>query len=335
MIKRYVAVFIGIIIVVGGYMGIQHIRNVPVDSSDTSPISVTIPEGSGVRDIAEILKEAGLIRSIRGFLVRAYMSGDRDRLAAGEYTFSFADSGAEIIQRLASGEAHPRDIAITIPEGFTIKQIADRLEEREIVSAGAFLEAAKVENVRDSHAFLASVPNGTLEGYLFPDTYRFFPDSEPHIVIQKFLYRFGEQFKNAGAVPEDRTVHDIVTMASIIEREVIEDSDRRIVSGILWKRLSEGMRLDADATTRYAIDNWERPLTVSDLQTDSPYNTRFHMGLPPGPIGNPGFSALFAAFNPEPSNYYYYLSAREDGTTIFSETLEQHNENKQRFLMSP
>lgn len=332
MIKRYIAVLIGIVVVVGGYVGIQHVRNVPVDSSDTSPISVTVSEGAGVQEIAGMLKEAGLIRSTWGFLMRAYVSGDRDRLAAGEYTFSYADSGAEIIQRLASGEAHPRDIAVTIPEGFTVKQIADRLQERGIVPAEVFLKAARVEKFRDSHAFLSSAPDGTLEGYLFPDTYRFFPDSEPDVAIQKFLYRFGEQFENVGTVPEGRTVHDVVTMASIIEREVIEDEDRRIVSGILWKRLSEGMRLDADATTRYAIDNWERPLTVSDLQTDSPYNTRLHGGLPPGPIGNPGFSALFAALNPEPSEYYYYLSAREDGATIFSKTLEQHNKNKKIFL---
>jgi UPF0755 protein len=228
----------------------------------------------------------------------------------------------------------PRDNKVTIPEGLTLREIAQRLEQAEVVSASEFMSRAKVEKFRAKYDFLTDVPDGSIEGYLFPDTYKFFKNTPVDDVIDRMLQRFDEQFKIAAqATPGLRThkLYEVVTMASIIEREVKTPEDRRIVSGILWSRIDHGVAMAADATTRYVLNNWDKPLTVSDLKIDSPYNTRINVGLPPGSIGNPGLDTLKAAMDPKETDYFYYLSA-PDGKTIFSKTLDEHNANVQKYL---
>lgn len=318
----------------------RHLGNAPVNPRATQSVFVEIPQGSSARAVANKLADTGVLRSATGFVLMTTLRGARDKLQAGTYEVSPRDSGSAILRRLVSGDTTPSDISVTFPEGFTLKQIAERLDAQSIVKKDVFLAAATVDRFRAEFPFLASAPAGaSLEGYLFPDTYRFYRDSDPRAVLQRFLQRFGEQLdaaqKETSAAPGNghpaASVHALVTMASIVEREVQSESDMRLVAGILWDRLKAGMGLDADATIRYALDNWEKPLTVKDLAVDSPYNTRKYRGLPPGPIGNPGLQSLKAALKPEASKFVYYLSA-PDGRTIFSVTLDEHNRAKATYL---
>lgn len=325
---------LGIIALLGVILGAGTLADAPVDPKDRAPVEVTIPEGASGKEIARILTEAGLLRSRVSFLARVVLSGSRGTLQAGRYRFTREERGREILARLKSGDALPGDRAVTIPEGFTLAEISERLARDGIVDAEAFRKAATVERFRGEFPFLMAVADGSLEGYLFPDTYRFFPGTTPDEVTRKFLRRFGEQFektsREVGGL-HGRSLPDVVTMASIVEREVRGLEDRRLVAGILWDRLTHGVALEADATVRYAIGNWERPLTVDDLNVNSPYNTRKYAGLPPGPIGSPGAEGLRAALDPKTSDYFYYLSAK-DGTTIFSKTLPEHQEAIQKHL---
>lgn len=318
----------------------RHLGNAPVNARATQSVFIEISPGLSARAVANKLADAGVLRSATGFVMMTTLRGARDKLQAGTYEVSPRDSGSTILRRLMSGDTTPTDLSVTFPEGFTLKQIAERLDAQGIVKKDAFLTAATAERFRAEFPFLAGAPQGaSLEGYLFPDTYRFYRDSDPRAVLQRILQRFGEQLdaaqKETGAIPGGghpaASAHALVTMASIVEREVQSEDDMRVVAGILWDRLRVGMGLDADATVRYALDNWEEPLTVKDLAVDSPYNTRKYRGLPPGPIGNPGLQSLKAALKPESSKFVYYLSA-PDGRTIFSVTLDEHNRAKATYL---
>lgn len=322
-------------------LGWRHFGNAPVNPRSSDVVTVEVPGGLGARAIASRLKEAGVIRSPLGFVLAVTLRGDRDRLRAGQYALSRRESGSDIIDRFVQGNAVPPDVAVTFPEGFTLDQIAARLAANGIAEKGAFVAAARVDRFREALEFLRGVPaNLSLEGYLFPDTYRFRRSTPPDEVVRRVLARFQDQWEavRSTACPAEqsdpcrRSVHEVVTMASIIEREVRSTEDRRLVSGILWKRLDAGVGLAADATIRYVTGDWEQPLTDKQLRVDSPYNTRRYRGLPPGPIGNPGRESLAAALAPTASDYFYYLSASDDGRTIFSRTLEEHNEAKQRHL---
>lgn len=332
---RRAIVLLTVIIVLGGLaIAAREFGNAPVDRRDTAAVTVGIPEGSSTRRIARTLAGAGVLRSEFGFLALVSLNG-RPALQAGTYTFTKAESGREILDRLRGGDANARDIAVTIPEGFTLQNIAARLEQNKVVTAQAFRDAATVQRFRREFAFLNNVPDGTLEGYLFPDTYRFLPGTRPDDVVRKFLRRFDEQF--TAVVRDttglgDRSIHEVVTMASIVEGEVRSYEDRRLVAGILWNRFLHNVGLGADATVRYAINVWDRPLTVQDIAVDSPYNTRRFAGLPPGPIGSPGRDSLRATLDPQDSDYFYYLSAKDDRATIFSKTLEEHNAAIQKHL---
>lgn len=312
----------------------HHFTNAPIDKKNVEQIEITIPAGTGSKQIARLMREKGLIRSEWGFLMQEYLLSAKGKLKAGIYNFSKSESGARIIARLKDGDILPQDNKVTIPEGLTLKEIAKRLEQAGIASAEDFIFDAKVEKFRDKYDFLADVPNGSLEGYLFPDTYKFFKKTPVDEVIGRMLERFDGQFRVAAKETSGlgtHKLHEIVTMASIIEREVITPDDRRVVSGILWSRIGHGVAMAADATIRYALNNWDKPLTVTDLKTNSPYNSRTNAGLPPGPIGNPGLDTLKAAMDPKETDYFYYLSA-PDGKTIFSKTLDEHNANVQKYL---
>lgn len=311
--------------------------NAPVNARNSEPVTVEIQGGIGARAIAEKLRDAGVVRSPTGLVLEILLRRVRGDLKAGTYEFSQAESGREIINRLVRGDTEPTDISVTFPEGFTLEQIAARLDAHGLATKDAFIAAANVSRFRDEFSVLASV-RGTLslEGYVFPDTYRFHRGTSTEDVIRRLLRRFAEQWEVARAETHAEkptsSVHDVVTMASIVEREVTSPEDRRLVAGILWKRFDLGLGLDADATIRYVLNDWERPLTVDDLRVDSPYNTRRYRGLPPGPIGSPGLESLKAVLAPTPSDYLYYLSASEDGRTIFSKTLEEHRQAKTQYL---
>lgn len=322
-------------------LGWRHFGNAPVNSRSSAVVTVEIPDRSGVRAVAQQLNDAGLIRSPLGFVLAVTVRGERGRLHAGQYAFSRSESGAEMIRRLVRGDVLPSDVAVTFPEGFTLDQMAARLAANGIADKDAMNAAAHVDRFREEFEFLRDAPAGaSLEGYLFPDTYRFRRSTPPDDILRRLLRRFRDQWNTvrSAACQRDQSalcrtpVHGVVTMASILEREVRSTEDRRLVGGILWKRLDTGVGLAADATIRYVTGDWEQPLTDKQLRMDSPYNTRRYRGLPPGPIGNPGRDSLTAALTPTASDYFFYLSASDDGRTIFSRTIEEHNEAKRQHV---
>lgn len=298
---------------------------------------LAVENGQSADSVAQELVDQGFMSRVLPWRVYAWRSNAAGQIKTGTYQIEQGERIAAVLARMTRGEVVPDELTITYPEGFTLKQVAERTAARQIGSAEDFLQAAQAASFAADHAFLKDLPAGrSLEGYLFPDTYRVFADDAPGDVIKRMLMNFNRRVTEAG-VPakagEDtrRSLDAIVIMASILEREVNRDEDLPIVSGILWRRFDDGVGLDADATVRYALDNWDGPLTAQDLAVDSPYNTRKYRGLPPGPIGNPGIKAILAALNPESSDYYYYLHAT-DGQTIFSKTNDEHNQNKLKYL---
>lgn len=318
------------------------------------PISskrVEIAPGTGSRQIGGLLKREGVIRSKWIFVTYVFMTGHAADLKSGEYKFGESSSVADIVQMLSRGGVRER--TITIPEGWNMLDIAKYFENVGAFQREEFLRIIAIENAR--FEFLKDKPRfATYEGYLFPDTYRIFIDTKPEDIMLKMLENFDKKLNSElrGDISKNgKTIHEIVTMASLIEKEVVSDEDRALVSGILWKRLKLGMPLQADATLTYikrqahenpdfqdvVLDVHKVPpflnekISRADTQMDSAYNTYKNRGLPPGPIANPGLSAIRAAIYPKESPYLYYLST-SDGKTIFSKTLEEHNGAKAKYL---
>lgn len=296
----------------------------------------------GSRKIGELLKKEGIIRSKWAFVVYVSASGNASRLKPGKYVFGKAAIPA-ITRDLVRGIS---ERTITIPEGWTLREIDLYLAVEEIGSSDSFalLVSAKGSQVfSERFEFLAERPKNTgLEGYLFPDTYRVFQDTSRETIIAKMLENFDKKVTRdlRQEVQRQRKIlFDALTMASLIEKEVVFENDRAIVSGILWKRLELGIPLQVDATIVYVkrqttkdeSQKIKSKISLDDTKIDSPYNTYLYRGLPPGPIANPGISAIQAAIYPKSSLYLYYLSS-PDGRTIFSKTLDEHNEAKTKYL---
>lgn len=300
-----------------------------------TPAKVEIPQGFGSRNIAELLKNKGIVRSQWIFVAYASLKGDASRLKPGFYEFDRM-SIAQIVEQLTAGGQN--EIIITIPEGWTGQAIAAFFEKNRIIEYENFMAfiTEDAHPVLEEHfTFLADRPSRTgLEGYLFPDTYRIIRGSLPEHVVIKMLENFNKKISSElrdEIVRQKKSLFEIITMASLIEKEVRSDEDRALVSGILWKRIDKGIPLQVDATITYITGKKTIKVSSKETQIDSPYNTYIHKGLPTGPIANPGLSAIQAALYPKSSPHFYYLSA-PDGTTIYSRTLEEHNSAKARYL---
>lgn len=234
------------------------------------------------------------------------------------------------------------EAAVTIPEGSSLREIENRLLEAGITRAQnlpAFaIEAFRNPSASFSYDFFKDAPGeASLEGFLFPDTYRFWLDSPAEAAVKKFLDNFDKKLIpdwRAEIEKRNRKIYDVIIMASLIEKEVKSDEDRALVSGILWKRLEAGMKLDVDFTICYIKARQGKeclPITADDKKINSPYNTYLYAGLPKGPISNPGEAAIKSAIFPEANPHWYYLST-PDGKTIFSKTLDEHNAAIRRYL---
>ncbi len=300
--------------------------------------TIEIPSGYGSRMIADKLKQEGFIRSKWFFALFVTLRGEASLLKPGEYEFDNA-SIKTIAHELVGGNY--AEAIITLPEGGTIDDLNTILQNQRIKTAGFNVFAKNPpDDVISTFPFARkAAATGGLEGYLFPDTYHLFLNATHKDIATAFLRNFsGKISPLQGDIQKSgHSLHDIIIMASMLEREVVSDHDRAIVAGILWKRLQHNIPLQVDATVLYAKksssgdDPTKTPLTRDDLLIDSPYNTYKYRGLPAGPIGNPGLSAIMASLYPTISPYLYYLSA-PDGRTIFSRTLEEHNRAKRKYL---
>lgn len=284
------------------------------------PTIVYIKPKTGVQEIARTLREAGVIQSRWAFLALAYLQGSLTRLHAGEYEFSRGMSLLAILRKLEAGRVVTHQV--TIPEGFTAQDIARLLAGERLVDADRFMALVKDPEFGES----LGVGGDTLEGYLFPDTYRLTRGMGEEEIIRIMAARFQQ------AIPQDferqaerlgLDGHSVVTLASLIEKEVTLDRERPLVAAVFYNRLRRNMPLQSDPTAVYGAPGPRRRITSLDLRRKSPYNTYLKAGLPPGPIANPGLASLMAALNPARVNFLYFV-AKNDGSHFFSRTLEQH-----------
>ncbi len=304
-------------------------------------ISITIPQGATTSDIADILKENGLIRSTFKFKLESKLNDYDGTYQQGTYTLNQGMTHQQIMEMLQTGGNVDESYRLLIPEGFTTQEIADRLEEQGIMTAQEFINEANQGTF--DYAFLEDLPVSEerkyrLEGYLFPDTYLLYEGVTAHEIIDKMLQRFDEiytqQMRDAVA-QSGYTLDEIVTMASIIEAEIQVPEERKIASGVIRNRLNAGMKLQMDATVLYAQGVTKEDVTYSDLEYNSPYNTYQVDGLPIGPISNPGAAALEAAIYPDENNYMYYvLEAQGSGNHIYTETYEEFLQAKENYKAS-
>lgn len=315
------------------YSQYQKDINTPVDETSDTTVHFRIDRGESAKTIGKKLEEEGLIRNARSFYIYIKRNEPEINILAGRFPLSPKMTVPEIIKTITSPSK--AEFVITILEGHMIRDIDKRLVKMDLISPGDFKTAVRNFDDWDRYDFLdrekLSRLDLPLEGYIFPDTYFLNPnDFHSNELIHKALNNFERRFAGVRNQISERSIHEIITMASIIEIEVFGREDRKLVSGILWKRLENGWRLDADATLLY-IKN-DRTITAADLQSDSPYNTRKLRGLPPGPVSNPGLESIEAAINPTPSNYWFYLNRQDTGETIFAETNDEHNRNRARYL---
>lgn len=297
----------------------------PVGGNAT--IYVNVPRGASAGSVGQSLASHGVIRSAFGFGILTRLTGKTSQLKPGAYKFSPSMTPSQVLDRIAKGEVTAR--WVTFPEGFTVYQIAERLDADGFAKKDRFLELA----LHGGSAFKTSFDHRgeSLEGYLFPDTYLIPSGATEEIIIQEML----ACFESKVAIPfstdiskSGMSINDIVTLASLIEREARVSKDRTLISGVLWNRLDKGMRLECDATVLYALGKHKDRVLYRDLEVDSPYNTYRNVGLPPGAIANPGLDCIQAALHPAKTDCLYYV-ARPDGSHIFTRTLEAHNQAKQ------
>jgi UPF0755 protein len=293
-----------------------------VNANDTATTIFQISPGEGSRQIAASLEDDHIIRSAISFDIFSLLDGKSFKLKPGLYRL---DPGMDVptvvsaISGSGAGEA-----MVTIPEGSNIYDIDRILSAALVIHSGALIDFTS---------------DGNLEGKLFPDTYQFYTNANVQDVVQELMDTFNEKAQPLFTADPGNEEKDLI-IASILEKEVPDLPDQEIVAGIILKRLATGIPLDIDATVCYAKFQ-ENPtstagcsLTPLDFKIDSPYNTYLYKGLPPGPIGNPGISAITAALDPQSSSYLYYLSDPKTGKTIFAKTLDEQNENKVKYLES-
>jgi UPF0755 protein len=291
---------------------------------------VEIPTGAGTNTIAQTLIDGGVVRDDLTFRIALWLSGSARRLQAGEYRFDRPMSALDVIDKIARGEVDLRPL--TFPEGLTIGEMAKAFEASGMGAAQAFVDAAKDASlIRDVDPAARD-----LEGYLFPDTYAFPRRADAARVVRAMVERFRqvltEELK-AAAGARGLSIRQLVTLASLVEKETAKPEERPIVAAVYANRLRLGMPLQCDPTVIYALQQtgkYDGNLRREDLVFDSPYNTYRYPGLPPGPIAAPGKGSLEGAAHPSDDDYIYFVS-RNDGSHEFARTLVEHNENVRKF----
>jgi UPF0755 protein len=315
-------VALGVLVAIAA--GVAVLRTGP--TLPASGATVDVREGDHLADIAARLASADVVRSATFFRVFARLTGRDRALQPGRYHFDRPLDVPGVLQRLAAGSP-PEEV--TVPEGWRVRDVAALLESRDLAQAEDVLCLAS-----DPEFLLAAgVPGPQLEGYLFPDTYRLAPGMSTREILETMVRRFHERFdveRHRRAAARHLTVNEVVTLASIIEKETGLATERPLIAAVFTNRLRLGMPLQSDPTVIYAIPDFGGNLTRADLARPSPYNTYVSGGLPPGPIANPGLAALDAAMAPADSPALYFVS-RNDGSHEFSATLAEHNRAVARY----
>jgi len=346
--KVVLTVFLILIVVIsgvvgGGYLYIKSSLK-PVNPDNTEPIKVSIPIGSSVSAIANILEENNIIKDDKVFKYYIKFKNESG-FQAGDYELYQSMTIDEIIASLKSGKIMKEPVfKVTIPEGNHVEQISSIIAEntsyteKEVIKRlndQSFIEKMKQlypDTITDD-VYKENIKY-PLEGYLFPATYSYY-EEEPELdeVLEPMIKKTDEILKQYHDVmiEKEMSVHELLTMASLIEEEATEKADRELISSVFYNRLEINMPLQTDPTVLYAMGEHKERVLYKDLEVDSPYNTYKVTGLPPGPIANAGKVSIEAALNPEKSDYLYFL-AKPDGNVVFTKTLKEHNEAKAKYI---
>jgi len=298
-------------------------------SSDSSEKIFEIKEGQGVLEIVDSLQKEGFLGNKWVILGYLKLKGTGKNLKAGVYLLKKDQRPVDILEEIFSGKTALKKV--TILEGWNTKEIADYLDKRGLVGKQNFLDTLKRENWK--YDFLEN--SQSLEGFLFPDTYYISYNASSEEIIKKMLDNFDkkltpslkEEIKKQG-----KSLSEIITLASIVEKEVLKEEDKKIVAGIFWKRISLGMPLEADSTVNYITGKNSSAPTIADTKVNSLYNTYLNKGLPPTPISNPSLPSILAAIYPTDSPYLFFINRQDTKETIFSKTYEEHLANKEKYL---
>ncbi|MEA1925993.1 MAG: endolytic transglycosylase MltG [Patescibacteria group bacterium] len=299
-------------------------------------------EGDGSTEIGENLEKEGLIKNKNFFYFYVWKTKAANFLQAGTYELAPNMTIGQMVEKFSNGDVIVETLKLTIPEGYTNKKIVNALRSKKPSIADEFenivnckclnRKACSCDVFSKKYDFLRNIPQGIdMEGYLFPDTYFIDGEEAGATMASKFLNNFNKKI-NQGLKDEiafqERSLHDVVTLASIIEREVKTDKDRRLVSGIFRKRLDDKFPLQSCATLAYFLNVDKPQFSYEDTQCDSLYNTYINPGLPPGPISNPGFASIRASIFPQKSDFYYFLSNSKTEEIIYSKTFDEHQQRK-------
>ncbi|MGM0418124.1 MAG: endolytic transglycosylase MltG [Thermodesulfobacteriota bacterium] len=302
------------------FYDLKKFSSTPTSFKKTETQIFTIEKGQSFSRTAVELKKKNLINNIIKFKILAKLNKKERKIQAGEYSLSPAMTPDQILTMFVKGRVNL--VKLTIPEGYTIFQIAAELEKKNICKSKNFTEKTNDKDL----LYKYSIPGPSFEGYLYPETYFFKKDSDPEKIIQTMVSSFKNHYtkdlkKRASEI--GFTDHEAVTLASIIEKETGKKSEREIISSVFHNRLKKGMRLETDPTVIYGIKDFDGNIKKRDLQHKTPYNTYMIKGLPPGPIANPGIKSIKAALYPAETDYLFFVS-KKDGSHYFSTSYKEH-----------
>lgn len=315
----FIAATLAFIVLTGLGIGLWIYFTSPVLEKGDDKI-ITIKEGMRLKEISGMLEKDGLIKNSTVFILWAKIKGCSRMIKAGEYRLNPSMSAGRIMEMLTRGEivAH----VVTIPEGYTIEQIADVLSSRGIIDREKFLKYTDQNGVEKNYG----LEGPGLEGYLYPDTYQFALGLNARSIVDNMIRRFKEIITpfRVRIAESGMSLHEIITLASIVEKETGKADERPLIASVFLNRLRRNMRLESDPTVIYGIKNFSGNLKKTDLTTYSPYNTYVIRGLPPGPIANPGLDSIKAVLFPARTKFLYFVS-KNDGSHFFSDNLRDHN----------
>ncbi len=324
--KKYILLFVVVVFFASTFSGFQFLNSSPKENV-RSPL-FSIEKGQNIAQIAFNLKSQGYIRSELFFIALIRFSGNARKVKSGQYDLSSSLKSTDILKKFVRGV-----VAMTkfmVPEGFTIQQIAELLENEGIVSSDQFIKATKDPHILNKH----KIPFKNAEGFLFPDTYIIAKDLTASQIVDFMIERFFFNLRNISSENfDEEEMKKLVIIASLVEKEARLETERPFISAVFYNRLAKGKRLESCATIQYILGKTKERLLYSDLRIDSPYNTYLNAGLPPGPISNPGFGSLKAAIQPADVDYLFFVSKR-DGSHYFSTTYEEHLKAIERYSRS-
>jgi len=328
--KVFITGFWGLLVLIWIVISLFYYQGTRPASQDSRSVTFEVQPGMTLKQVTLELFNQRLILSPSAFQAIAYIQDKEKQIMVGEFSLSPSMLPTEIILRLTSGKTilYP----LTIPEGYRITEIASLLDTQGLASSEVFILQTQDKDLIKS----MDIPTDSLEGYLFPETYYLSKLTPEKKIVQKMVNTFKEKVLKSQLLKSSKesplSLHEIITLASLIEKETGLDSERKLISSVFHNRLRKNMRLQTDPTVIYAIEKFDGNIRRRDLKIDSPYNTYRYKGLPPGPISSPGIKSIEAAISPIKSNHLYFVS-RQDGSHHFSSTLVEHNQAVKKYQL--